>query len=232
MSARRSPMPRVGRVPALLAFALLGLATASLKTGGAVAQPAGDGQTATEVKLFAPWMPNGMLNPGVTVTGREMFEGNPNLASDCQSGSISTQRPDAWRCGTADPCFSASPFSATEVACATAPWNGSVVLLTLSRPLPGPDACMAMPTNCPRPLSLSNPPWALELANGAKCTAFTGTISSVAGLGLVYGCDDGGSVGVANRNAPFDTSQPQWRAFYLARDAFVVEQVGVLTVWY
>ncbi|MGI8424625.1 MAG: hypothetical protein ACR2NO_11055 [Chloroflexota bacterium] len=189
-------------------------------------------QEPTEIKLFAPWLPNGMLNPAITVTAREMFMGNPNLPSDCQAGAISTQRPDAWRCGTADPCFAPTPFSAREVACATNPSANEVVLLTLSRPLPGPEQCSAMPNSCPRALDLDSTPWVLELANGATCRTFTGTIASVAGLGLVYGCEDGGSVGVAERNAPFDKSLPQWRAFYLPRNGTAVVQVGVLVAWH
>ncbi|MGH2585833.1 MAG: hypothetical protein ACRDJE_13050 [Dehalococcoidia bacterium] len=227
-------VPRSGKA-LTLGTALVAVVAVALALGpdrAARAQEAGSGPPATQVKLFAPWLPNMTLNPNITVTRREMFMGNPNLPSDCQSGSISTERPDAWRCGTADPCFSPTPFSAMEVACATAPWSNEVVLLTLSRPLPGPSECQAMPSSCPRQLNLESPPWALELANGARCTAFTGTISSVAGLGLVYGCDNGGFVGVANRDAPFDKSLPLWRAFYLPKDGTAVEQVDVLTAWY
>ena len=204
---------------------------ASFQPDRAVAQSP-DGPPATEIKLFVPWLPNGSLNPSVTVTGRETFMGNPNLESDCQSGSIATQRPDAWRCGTADPCFAPTLFSATEVACATEPWNNQVVLLTLSRPLPGPEQCSAAPMNCPRGLDLDSPPWAVELANGVRCRTFTGTISTVAGLGLVYGCEGGGYVGIPSRSAPFDKTLPLWRAFYLPENGSVIEQVGVLVVWY
>src|SRR3712207_1107294 len=170
----RRVLPRPVIASALLAVMLLVAVAAASRPDRAAAQPL-DYPRATEVKLFVPWMPNGRLNPPVTVTGREMFMGNPNLESDCQTGSISTQRPDAWRCGTADPCFAPTLFSATEVACATAPWNNEVVVLTLGRPLPGPEQCSAAPTNCPRELDLDSPPWALELANGARCRAFTGT---------------------------------------------------------
>jgi len=187
---------------------------------------------ATEVKIFVPWQPNGMLNPSIVVRSREPLMGNPNLASDCQSGSIADQRPDAWRCVTADPCFAPLFGDRMTVACSNAPWSNEVVLLQLSRPLPTPQECSAMMGACPRPLDLNSPPWAIELANGARCTASTGTISSVAGIGLVYGCDDGGQIGVADRNGPFDKSLPQWRALYLPKDGTVMSQVGVLTVWY
>jgi hypothetical protein len=212
----------LGLVAVVVAFFALG------HDGTAHAQP----QTLTEIKLFAPWLPNGMLNPAITVRSREMFMGNPNLPSDCQSGAISTQRPDAWRCVTADPCFAPTPYSAREVACATEPWANEVVLLTLSRPLPGPDECRASPNICPRQLDLDTPPWALELANGARCRLFTGTISTVAGLAMLYACDNGATVGVADRESPFDKSLPQWRAFYLPANGTAVVQVGVLVAWH
>lgn len=218
-------MTRTGLIVVAVAAAMIAFGS---ERATAVAQT----PAPTEIKLFAPWLPNGMLNPAITVTAREMFMGNPNLPSDCQAGAISTQRPDAWRCGTADPCFAPTPFSAREVACATNPAANEVVLLTLSRPLPGPEQCSAMANSCPRALDLDSTPWVLELANGATCRTFTGTISSVGGLGLVYGCDDGGSVGVADRNAPFDKSLPQWRAFYLPRNGTAVVQVGVLVAWH
>jgi hypothetical protein len=187
----------------------------------------------TQTKFFVPWLPDRTLNPAITVRLREPFMGNPNLASDCQSGAITTERPDAWRCGTADPCF-APPFAlnVTVVACASAPWTNEVVLLELSRPLPTPTECRDMqPAACPGPVSLSGQPWAVDLANGARCTHMTGTIPTQAGLGLVYACDNGGSIGVVDRDEPFDTSLPQWRAFYLAENGVTIEQVGMLVVW-
>jgi hypothetical protein len=229
MTGRQS-LSRIGLFPALLAVILLAFA-ASPRPEPALAQ-ASDGPQATEIKLFVPWLPNGTLNPSVTVRGREMFTGNPNLASDCQSGSISTQRPDAWRCGTADPCFAPTLFSATEVACSIAPWDNDAVILMLSRPLPGPEQCRMTPTDCPRQLDLDSLPWAVELANGARCRAFTGTISEAAGLSLTHFCEGGGSMGIPSRDAPFDKTLPLWRAFYLPENGTVIEQVDVLVVWY
>jgi hypothetical protein len=219
--------------PLLLAVALAALA--GLASVDAVVRAGDDdGPERTQVKIYTPWLPNGMLNPAVTVRmTTPNFEGNPNLPSPCQSGSISTQRPDAWRCVTADPCFSPTPYSATQVACSNSPWSNEVVLLQLSRPLPGPQECSMMPRDCPPDdVNLNSPPWALELANGAQCTKFTGTISSLGGLGLVYGCNDGGSVGIANEMMPFDTSDPLWHAFYLPMGGTAFEQVAITVAWY
>ena len=68
-------------------------------------------------------------------------------------------------------------------------------------------------------------------ANGVRCTHLTGTIPTQAGLGLVYACEGGGSIGVVDRNQPFDTTLPQWRAFYVAESGVTIEQVGILVVW-
>ncbi len=219
MSVMRSRVARIWLLVALLG----GVLFLSAAGAGPTVHADHDHPDATQVKFFVPWMTNGMLNPALTVRARNPFEG-------CQTGAITTQRPDAWRCGTADPCF-APPFGdRTVVACAGAPWRSEVSLLTLSRPLPSPEQCRMTPNECPRDLDLTSQPWAVELANGAKCTAFTGTRSVVAGMIIAYGCDDGGSMAAANE-ATFDKTLPVWRAFYLAGDGFVVEQVDVLVVW-
>ena len=219
MSVMRSRVARIWLLVTLLS-AVLFLSAAG---AGPAVHADHDHPDATQVKFFVPWMTNGMLNPALTVRARNPFEG-------CQTGAITTQRPDAWRCGTADPCFAYLFGDRMQVACSSAPWSNEVVVLLLDRPLPEPDECRMMPTMCPRPLDLDSPPWAVELANGAKCTAFTGTRSVVAGMIIAYGCDNGGSIAAANE-ATFDKTLPVWRAFYLAGDGFVVEQVDVLVVW-
>lgn len=218
------------RNAALLAATILGLMLAlTFAPGRSVHAQDGSSPRATQTKFFVPWQGN-MLNPALTVRSRENFMGNPILSSDCQAGAITTERPDAWRCGTADPCFAPFFGDRTTVACSSAPWSGEVVVLTLSRPLPTAEQCSATPTECPRPLDLTSPPWAVELANGAKCTALTGTRTPVAGMITAYGCDDGGGI-AAPDEATFDKTLPLWRAFYMARDAYTIEQVEVLTVW-
>lgn len=87
------------------------------------------------------------------------------------------------------------------------------------------------PATCPRPVSLAGQPWAVELANGVRCTHLTGTIPTQAGLGLVYACEGGGSIGVVDGEQPFDASLPQWRAFYLPENGVTIAQVGILVVW-
>jgi hypothetical protein len=61
-----------------------------------------------------------------------------------------------------------------------------VVKLTLTKALPHgmANAGTTEPT--------AKQPWAVKLADGMECVAFTGATGVVAGLGISYGCSDGG----------------------------------------
>jgi hypothetical protein len=197
-----------------------------------LAQTAGTQPAATQIRIFVPFQSDGTLNPALQVRSRDSF---PDL--QCQSGSIATTRPDAWRCGTDDPCF-APPFAGLNdqpvtLACTTSPWTGTVQLLTLQTPLATTDACKSPPL-CRQPLDLTTNPWAVELVNGVRCTLFTGTISSKGGVGMVYGCSnaDGtpaGEAGVADKG--LDRSQPLWQVFYQAPGSYTLDETGVATAW-
>lgn len=220
-------MARVGCIIVIVLAALAGGARAH----GIRAQEAGSG---TQIKIFVPWNTDGTLNSTVTVSSQEILD----PPGGCQAGAISTQRPDAWRCVTADPCF-APPLAAadadqTTLACARAPWTDSVTLLTISGPLRSGEDCQTAP-RCRQPLNLDANPWAVELANGVRCTLMTGTISSLGGVGLVYGCEDAsgmpaGDAGTARQG--LDRSQPTWQVFYRAPGSGVLEQVGVAVAWF
>jgi hypothetical protein len=212
-----------------LLFAMA-LAVAWLPGAARGQQPA----AATEIKIFVPIAPEGTLNPGLAVRSRDSFP--PPFM--CQAGSITTQRPDAWRCGTDDPCFApafADPNAQNPVlTCAIAPWDTSVQILTLQAPLPSFEDCRAS-LHCREPLDLASNPWAVELANGVRCRAFTGTITILAGVGMVYGCSnpDGSPAGLAGTaKQGLDRSQPQWQVFYQAPGDYVLQQVGVLVAWW
>jgi hypothetical protein len=69
-------------------------------------------------------------------------------------------------------------------------------------------------------------PWALELANGDRCTLLTGATAVLAGERLNYGCESGGSV-----LGELDRSGPVWMVFYLAKDAYASDLVPVAVVW-
>ena len=181
----------------------------------------------TQIKLFVPFtQPGSQLNPALRVRDRITFQGNPEInQGSCQSGSIRTTRPDAWRCGTADPCF--APLGDESVlACPSDPWSSEVTLLTVP-PLPSLEQCRQGPPSCRQELDLTGLPWALELANGARCTLLGGATFGIVGMRVNYGCEGGGSV----VGGP-DRTRATWHVFFLAPGAFVLEQEDVEVAWY
>ena len=69
-------------------------------------------------------------------------------------------------------------------------------------------------------------PWALELANGERCTLLTGATAVLAGERINYGCEGGGMVlGEVNRDGPL------WTVSYLAEGAFASDLVAVAVAW-
>jgi hypothetical protein len=69
-------------------------------------------------------------------------------------------------------------------------------------------------------------PWALELANGERCTLLTGATAVLAGQRLNYGCESGGYViGELQRDGLV------WLASFLASDAYASDLVPVAVVW-
>jgi hypothetical protein len=89
----------------------------------------------------------------------------------------------AWRCasgnGIIDPCFS-DPAVKGWVACPEDAFGADVIKLSLTKPLP---------------LELANTggtgkgnPWAIQLANGMKCSFLGGATFVFAGKRVNYGC--------------------------------------------
>ena len=66
----------------------------------------------TKVVVFRPYVADGALDPSLQVTQRG--------AGDCWTSSLTTSRPDGWRCSVKnylyDPCFSRS-VTAKQVVC-------------------------------------------------------------------------------------------------------------------
>ena len=211
------------RVVVLAVVALAGwFAALALAPGSGWAQGEGE-PTATRVQLFVPFGPDG-LAPGLQVSDRSTFQGNPAVAGgSCQVGSILTTRPDAWRCGTADPCFVDPGRHEPALACATAPWAGRVVLLTVPAPLPEAEQNRFNPA--------TRPPWARELANGTRCVRTGGTATIVEGVGYPYSCqgpDGPGNAGDPGRGAAL------WTVRQLQGESrtLLPDPVTVLVAWY
>ena len=105
------------------------------------------------------------------------------------------------------------------MACADSdsPFDGEVVLLQTSAPLPMEAANEA---------DLTQLPWVLELANGERCTIFAGTLPGIAGQVAHYGCGGGLIVGEPDR------TQERWIVSYLPDDAATTDAVAVAVAWF
>lgn len=138
------------------------------------------------------------LRPGYTVRAR--------APGSCWTGSISTARPDAWRCMTGnqihDPCY-AGLATAKIVYCPDALNRKRLFAIALTKPLP--TALGNRGTGYLRGL-----PASVVLVGGVTCTFLTGATGVVAGMRINYGCSDHRMlIGDIDRRAP------RWRIFAL-----------------
>ena len=187
--------------------------------GGSRRAMAGDSPSRdnrTQIKLLTPFGPNG-LSIGMAVTEK--------VSGKCFAASLaSSSRPDAWRCssgnGLLDPCYQRIMGDEKQLACPVGgPWPANVVLLTLNQPLPSEPR---------KEVSRADVlPWALELANGQRCTLFTGATAPVAGMRINYGCPGGFQV-----VGDIDRSQPVWKVFFQGEKSIALEQVDVAVAWF
>ena len=194
------------------------------------ATPAAGSTARTDIRYVLPFTPDG-LNPGLTATTTE--DAVCGFAS-----SVALDRPDAWDCLGADnqiynPCFE-NPFILPDqpalMACFASPFTTEVVVLRVTQPLVRdkevPESGMGLAQAAGVSLDPWDLPWALELANGDRCTLLHGTLTVMAGQTVHYGCADGGMV-----LGEIDHRQPVWRANYLAEDATASNLVEVVTAW-
>ena len=170
----------------------------------------------TRIKMFTPFGPAG-LSVGMAVTEK--------TSGRCFARSAaSATRPDAWRCSAGnavmDPCYQRIMGDEKQLACPVGgPWGANAVLLTLTEPLPA-DHFKEVNRD-------STLPWALELANGQRCSLFTGATAPVAGMRINYGCPGGFTV-----VGDVDRSQPVWRVFFQGEKSIALEQVDVAVAWF
>jgi hypothetical protein len=126
------------------------------------------------------------------------------------------------------------PEELGQLACVEAPFATEVTLLTLSEPLvrekeaadPGADPSLEMGQSADDTLAPWDLPWALELANGDRCTLLHGTLSVMAGQTAHYGCANGGMVlgEVQHQDA-------LWTVNYLAEGEIASRLVAVTVAW-
>jgi len=235
---------------ALLALVIIGPAVVAQDATPATAQTAR--LVRTDTRHFLPYGSAG-LNPVFTVTATENAvcgvqsladPGRPD-AWDCIGDPSQT---------IYDPCFE-NPFAPTdapgELACVASPFVTDIVLITLTTPLdrdkaadtaggggaadsPGQPSTTAGQPSAAQPGAAVQPisvdpwdlPWALELANGERCTLLSGATSVLAGERINYGCEGGGVVlGAAHRG------QPVWTVSYLADQSVATNVVEVAVAW-
>ena len=222
---------------ALCALLVLALAGPVMVSAQEATPEAGAGATAverTDIRYLLPFGPDG-LNPALTVAAT--VEGVCGFSS-----IVALDRPDAWDCITADneifdPCFEPlmlDPEELGQLACVESPFSTEVTLLNLTDPLerqkevadPGTDASLGMGQGADGALAPRDLPWALELANGDRCTLLHGTLTVMAGQTVHYGCTEGGMVlGEA------DHSQPVWTVSYLTEGEVASNLVEVVAAW-
>jgi hypothetical protein len=157
----------------------------------------------TRVVLYTVTEPlSGKLRPGYSVTKK--------LSGSCWTGSLSSARPDAWRCMVGneihDPCY-APAANASVVYCPDYRQSKHLIAILLTKPLPVELGNHGTP-------NLSGTPTYLILAAGVECNFITGATGVVGGMRINYGCSDGRMLlGEVNR------SWARWRIYAMPRGA-------------
>jgi len=162
----------------------------------------------TSMRTFVAFRPDGTAAVSVsrTRTGR------------CWTTSITVPERGVYRCFAAnqilDPCFTAPRQSSPKaVLCVTDPWSvGEWMTLTARLP--------SVPTALK-----STRPWALQLANGFRCVAVTGTVPEIAGVPLGYRCEHNIAAGLTAAHGP------TMRARYGPADGTSLQTVAVAVAW-
>lgn len=213
---RTTGLRRVAVVLVAIALACTGCANSShhanagnahSRPATAPTQPAGAAH-ATVITSFSPFSPSGSLTVGVT----------DRAVGECWTSSIVVPVASAYRClvgnDIADPCFEPPKHTVpATVACVSSPWSSARVV-TLTKALPAP-ATIGKPHN----------PWAVQLANGARCVAASGTVQSVEGVALNLLCPGGTAAG------GLDDHHAKWTVKYGAATAGRLVRVEVIAAW-
>jgi hypothetical protein len=184
----------------------------------------------TDTRLVVPFTADG-LSSNLSATS--------TVEGACTSdSSIANGRPDAWGCtsedsGVFDPCFENTYLSDDEpgqVACLDTPWSTDVVVLDLSAPLPrqkeAPGAGVGAADTAAEVILPWDLPWAVELANGDRCSLNRGTLIFQAGQVVHYGCENGGMI-----LGEVVHSRPVWTVNYVADGELASSVVEVATAW-
>ena len=130
-------------------------------------------------------------------------DGNPLMCGPTMTPSYAATSDDIYSCAPnaagAHTCWP-TPASPTRLLCAADPWHRTLRQLTS-------DVALTPVTKPADPR-----PWALELANGVRCTMRTGGAWGGRSDGYLgaYGCADTNDVVLAKDSELIDTSAAQW----------------------
>lgn len=170
-------------------------------------------QPSTLIKIYKAYTQEGILNPQIIVAQR--------YAANCRSQSVANPaRPDALRCLTSslilDPCFK----DGDTLACIASPWSNKATVVELASP-----ADKQEKRNEPIHVKL---PWALELANGQRCTFLPGASTAVNNKRLNYACTDShfNIIGSVNQ------SEPLWKVTVYDLHRKALKEIPVTIAWF
>jgi hypothetical protein len=175
----------------------------------AATQVGHQGPARTVVDTFDAFSPSGGLVVRISGT----------TSGNCWTASIAVDVAGAYRCFAGnqilDPCFApAGQAAPLQLACVASPW-APAIQLTLTSPLPTGGQRSGDPIR----------PWALELANGARCVSSTGTVPAVQGVNLEYYCSPQHSAGLLDATSPLATAD------YGDLASGTLQQTSVTTLW-
>jgi hypothetical protein len=164
---------------------------AARPTTTATTTAAHTGPAGTTHHTFAPYDESGRLV--ATVVGG-------HRPGKCWTTSIAVPIAGVYRCFSGneilDPCFApALETSPPTVACFADPWHPGTVLALRG----------ALPKD--EPLPTDGHPWAVELANHARCVGITGVVPTVGDVPVQYRCADGLVAGLVQAGSGTVTAQ-------------------------
>ena len=229
--------PRRSRSPSTLA-AGIGVLVVVIGAGVAIAVGGGTG-AGTTTTITTPTTSTGATNsststtstPAAQPTAKQIY--SPANASgglavanvrttrgSCFTSSNVILRSDAYRCSAGnilyDPCFS---INQTQVLCpADGPWADSGVLLNTGG---------LISFGGTKDQGTRGQPWAIQLADGARCLATSGATNEIAGQRLGYFCKGGiGLYGNVQRSAA------TWTIFVGTPHSATLSMRPIATAWF
>jgi hypothetical protein len=203
----------IARLWPCAALAATVVALGAVAVGGAGSAAAA---THTKTTIFNPF----------TYSGKPASHVDKTLRGYCWTGSLASDRADAWRCMVGneiiDPCFSSAKAGGIVLCSANGSWSSSLLEVELTKKLPSKYANKGKP-------STSGLPWALLTTADWKCELDTGATTAIHGMRLNYFCK-GTKDGLWG--SPSRKSQP-WQIYAAPSTAKTLSsKVGIGWAWF